>query len=134
MLIIENEKTFNIEGIEAVTVQQFARLTHRSENTIRRLISTGNQYRKLQVLYVMGKPLVPVRELQTFPFTVQGREQRDAFHLELDKEENVLKITESEGYCSSEDYVFCDFICKGCKHYRSLHGVSIKDKAVQTSK
>lgn len=119
MIIIENERTTNIEGIEAVTLQQFARLTHRSVTTIRRWIYTGNQYRRLQVLHVMGKPLIPISELKNFPFTLQGRDQRCAFHLILDKD-NELQLVEAEGYCVSDKYLFCDNLCHTCKFYKRL--------------
>ena len=135
MIVIENERTTNIEGIEAVTIQQFARLTHRSVTTIRRLIDSGNQYRRLQVLHVMGKPLIPISELKNYPFTLQGRDQRQAFHLSLNPKTNELELVDAEGYCVSDEYLFCDNLCHTCKYYKRIKDdrISLEDDTVRTS-
>lgn len=132
MLSIESVHTVSIEGVECVTLQEFARLTHRSVTTIRRLIDSGNQYRCMQVIRAMGKPLVPISELKNFPFTVQGREQRGAFHLRLDTKENKLVLVEAYGYCASDEYLFCDNKCLDCKFYKRLTNdrVPVKDNTV----
>jgi len=117
---IEGEKTLQIENVEVLTVAQFATLAHRSVTTIRRMIYQGNQYRKLQTIHVMSKTLVPFSEFLNYPFTTQGRDQKGAFHLVLNKKDNCLHITKAEGYCSSDKYLYCNNECSVCPYYKEL--------------
>jgi len=120
MIEVENTKTVQIENVEVLTVAQFATLAHRSITTVHRLLYQGNQYRKLQAIHVMGKTLIPFSEFINFPFTMQGRDQRGAFHLVLGKKDNCLHIMQAGGYCSSDKYLYCDNECSVCPYYKEL--------------
>ena len=120
MLEIEGEKTVQIENVEVLTVAQFATLAHRSITTVHRMLYQGNQYRKLQSIHVIGKTLIPFSEFLNYPFTVQGRDQKNAFHLMLDNKDNRLHIVKAEGYCSSNKYLYCDNECSVCPYYKEI--------------
>ena len=68
-----------IEGNGYYTVKQFAELTHRSEQSVRLLISKGNRIRRLETNNLVGKPFIPVEELTNFPFTVSGH-NAESYH------------------------------------------------------
>lgn len=64
-----------IDGIEYYSVGQFAELTHKAAQTIFTLIIAGNRFRRLNVLRIAGKPLIPISELTEYPFTLPGKSQ-----------------------------------------------------------
>ena len=69
----------SIDGNAYYDVKQFAKLTQRSEQSVRFLISKGNRIRKLKCVYFAGKPFIPTTELTEYPFTLAGRQSR-SFH------------------------------------------------------
>lgn len=69
----ESVNKININDQLYYTVKDFAKLTNRTEQSVRLLISKGNRVRKLKVDYIAGKPLIPCEELTGFPFTTSGR-------------------------------------------------------------
>ena len=67
----------NIDGKLYYTVADFAHLIGRSENTIYRLVTKGNCFRRMLCTYeYMDKPLIPVGELTAYPFSGGGRYAR----------------------------------------------------------
>lgn len=62
-----------IDGEELFTIKAFSLATQRPIQTIRFLITYGNKYRKLNVVYKGKKPYIPYSEFLEFPFTKQGR-------------------------------------------------------------
>jgi hypothetical protein len=62
------------------TVRTFALATKRSEQNVRFLLSYGNRIRKLQVIYIAGKPMIPATELTEYPFTLPGRYSNKVYH------------------------------------------------------
>lgn len=66
-------KPIEVNGKKYYSVQQFAYLSSRSNQTIYRLIKAGNAVRKLTCEHVLGKPLIPVEELALFPFCAPGK-------------------------------------------------------------
>lgn len=73
---LNGERYFNVKG--------FAVATKRSEQSVRFLMSYGNRIRKLKVVYIMGKPLIPYSELTEFPFTMPGRNSDEVYHYNED--------------------------------------------------
>ena len=64
---------YNIDGKEYYTVKQFAAIVHKSELTIRGLMSVGNTRRKLTRVLIGTSAMIPASELTDFPFTTCGR-------------------------------------------------------------
>lgn len=75
---LNGERYFNVKG--------FAIATKRSEQSVRFLMSYGNRIRKLKVVYIMGKPLIPYSELTEYPFTMPGRNSVEVYHYTEDGE------------------------------------------------
>lgn len=75
---LNGERYFNVKG--------FAVATKRSEQSVRFLMSYGNRIRKLKVVYIMGKPLIPYSELTEYPFTMPGRNSAEVYHYTEDGE------------------------------------------------
>ncbi len=73
MLIKHNKK-------EYYTVKEFAKLVHKSEPTIRRLVKYGNKIRKLKTVHFVDRLLIDSEELKNFPFTVSGRNNNETYH------------------------------------------------------
>ena len=66
--------TLKIEPIKVgkfdyFTVSQMAALTNRSDQTIYNLILQGNAVRKMDSIKIAGRTLIPISELEEFPFT-----------------------------------------------------------------
>ena len=59
-----------------VTVNQMASLTNRSGQMIYNLIKKGNSIRKMQSIKIGSSLLIPLKELESFPFTLPGKNQR----------------------------------------------------------
>ena len=76
------DPTISIDGEAYYTVSEFANMTHRTEQSVRRLIAYGNRVRKLRVLNVVGRLLVPAAELTEFPFTTSGA-RLDVYHYDV---------------------------------------------------
>lgn len=108
-----------INNQQYLTVSDFAKVINRSEPTVRRLMSTGNRFRKLKYMHLAGKPFILASEIFKYPFTLSGRNFNDVFnYIEDDKER--LVITRAEGYCTSDSAV-CDNDCKNCMFYKELN-------------
>jgi hypothetical protein len=69
-----------IDGECYFTVKNFALATNRSQQNIRFLMTYGNRIRKLVIIRIAEKPLIPFSELLEFPFTVAGRNTTTVFH------------------------------------------------------
>tara|TARA_R100001530_G_scaffold47110_2_gene35397 strand:+ start:489 stop:761 length:273 start_codon:yes stop_codon:yes gene_type:complete len=65
-------KPININGAKFWTVNQFAFLTNRSDQSVYSLISKGNTIRKLKSFKFANRVLIPYKELTDFPFTPIG--------------------------------------------------------------
>jgi len=78
------DMTEEINGERYFSVRTFAEATKRSEQSVRFLMSYGNRIRKLTVVYVMDKPLIPYSELTEFPFTLPGRNNEEVYHYDED--------------------------------------------------
>ena len=62
-----------IDGEDYFTIKEFARLTHRTEQSVRLLISHGNRIRKLEARHVSKTVLIPLSELTEYIFTSSGK-------------------------------------------------------------
>lgn len=74
------DMTEELNGERYFTVKGFAMATNRSEQSVRFLMSYGNRIRKLKVVYMATKPLIPYTELTEFPFTLPGRNSDEVYH------------------------------------------------------
>ncbi len=74
------EQLSKINGEYYFTVKQFAEVTNRSQQSVRFLMAYGNRIRKLKVVYIASKPLIPYSELTEFPFTLPGRNSIEIYH------------------------------------------------------
>lgn len=74
------DMTEKLNGECYFTVKGFAMATNRSEQSVRFLMSYGNRIRKLKVVYMATKPLIPYTELTEFPFTLPGRNSDEVYH------------------------------------------------------
>ena len=72
-----------INSTEYYSVTDFARLTNKSEQTIRRYIIKGNKIRTLDAIKIRQSILIPITELTEFPFTVCGR-SNEVYHYNND--------------------------------------------------
>lgn len=63
----------SICGKDCITIGQFAKLTKKSESSIRQLIIRGNMLRKIETITAGNKPFIPVKELFEYPFVMNGR-------------------------------------------------------------
>ena len=69
-----------VDGELYFTIGAFALLTNRSAQTVRRYLKNGNRIRKLKMIRVVDRPLIPVAELTEYPFTVSGRNSTEIYH------------------------------------------------------
>lgn len=74
--------TFKIGEYEYIHIQDFADITGRSKQAIRRLIEDGNSMRRMKSLRDKSRLLIPLLELAGFPFVKQGKQMsgRDIYH------------------------------------------------------
>lgn len=95
MNIIKEINPIEINGEEYYTVAQFSDITRKSEQSIYILIRKGNSIRKLDAIYIDGKPLIKKSELTHFPFTGPGRKSiRDVYF--YDEHGNVIQSVNEE--------------------------------------
>jgi len=69
----------SINNVDYYSVKDFAELTNKSEQTIRRYIIKGNKMRKLNAIKIAETVLIPISELTEFPFTICGR-SNEVYH------------------------------------------------------
>lgn len=69
-----------LNGVEYITIQQFAAITNRSIASIRQLISHGNRIRRLMCNYFGSLPIIPYSEVFEYPFTLAGRNNPSVYH------------------------------------------------------
>lgn len=80
---IGKEQTTKIEGKEYWTIAQFARMTKRTNASIRHLISQGNRVRKLKALKVIDRLFIEDKEIFDYPFCIRGRKTKEnELHIE----------------------------------------------------
>ena len=61
-----------LNGIQHITVEEFAKRTHRKQETIRKLIRKGNCWRRITALKHHGYYLIPESEVYQYPFVEPG--------------------------------------------------------------
>ncbi len=61
-----------IDNKKYLTVNQMSAMTNKSTQTIYTLINKGNSIRKIKVLKLVDRLLIPYTELTEFPFTYCG--------------------------------------------------------------
>jgi hypothetical protein len=101
-MVICGESTINIEGQDYFTVDQFSKLTNKSQQTIRVLILKGNRIRKLSSITIGGKPFIISTELFNFPFVTTGRPSPLGISVErfiLGKDGHLKVIEENFNQC-----------------------------------
>jgi len=76
--------TILINNEEFYTVKQFAEITNRSQQTIRRYINIGNKIRKLEAIKIGNTLLIPAIELIDYPFTISGNNNNKVYHFTSD--------------------------------------------------
>jgi len=64
-----------INDKEYVTVNQMAAITNRSGQTVYNLVKRGNSIRKMKSIKIGMSLLIPLSELEEFPFTLPGKNQ-----------------------------------------------------------
>ena len=74
------DMTIEVNGARYFAVKDYAWATRRSPQNVRFLMSYGNRIRKLKVVYLAGKPMIPWAELTAYPFTVPGRNSQEVYH------------------------------------------------------
>ena len=124
------ELAVEINNKKYLTVRDFARVISRSEPTVRRLMSSGNRFRKLKYIHLAGKPFILASEVFNYPFTLSGRNFDDVFNY-IEDEKGQLLIARATGYCSS-DTATCDDDCKNCIFYKELRS-EVQDDTLSTS-
>lgn len=72
--------TFEHNGERYFSVKHFSWATRRSEVNTRHLMYRGNRVRRLKIVYINGKPMIPYTEMLEFPFTMPGRNSREVYH------------------------------------------------------
>lgn len=70
-------KPIEIGNKKFFTVNQFATLTNRSDQSVYLLIKKGNTIRRLKAIKVANRLLIPTDELNNFPFTPIGAGAKD---------------------------------------------------------
>lgn len=73
-----------VNGEMYFTVKWFARVTMRSEQNVRYLMARGNRIRRLKVVRIFDKPMIPYSEMLEFPFTTPGRGSKVIYHYDED--------------------------------------------------
>ena len=76
------------------SVKKFAKLTNRSEQTIRLLINHGNIIRKLKAVKPNREWLVPISEYGEFPFVEPGYAGRNYHQYNIDGSLRLGKVGE----------------------------------------
>jgi hypothetical protein len=75
------ERAQEVGGELFLDVKDFALVTNKSEQTVRGYIKNGNRVRKLKVMRIVGKPMIPFSELTEFPFTTSGKStEEEVYH------------------------------------------------------
>lgn len=72
-MTLEGHEAVSIEGQLYWTVRQFAELTGKTTETIYSLARKGNRVRLLKSKLFCSRRLIPVTELEDFPFVICGR-------------------------------------------------------------
>ena len=70
-------KKIPINDIDYITVNNMARITNKSDQTIYTLVHKGNSIRKMKSIKISEKVLIPYTEVVDFPFTVAGKNARE---------------------------------------------------------
>ncbi len=91
-------ETANVNGVEVLTISQFARVTQKSNDVVRQLLCTGNRFRKLKATYVDGRTFIPVSELFDFPFSLPGRNRAILYRYRIVKGEVKSYIQRIDEY------------------------------------
>ncbi len=114
------DKIYVIDGVECLTINDFAKLVCRSRSTITSWMMHGNRYRKLKILRDVNKrPFIPLNELFDFPVSVAGRNFDTVYTMQL-VDDNVV-FRRASSYCSAVFVVKCDRKCNSnCKYYREI--------------
>ena len=81
---------YRIDGSEYFSVKQFAVLTNRTYQSVMYLMKNGNRVRRLRVVRIADRPLIPAAELVEFPFTSPGG-RVEVYH--YDKNGNAIYET-----------------------------------------
>jgi len=70
------KKTQVINGVECYSVQVFAEIVNRSDQTIRKMILYGNRLNKMGTVKIGRSVFIPKTELTSFKFTLPGTDSR----------------------------------------------------------
>ena len=90
--------------LEVVHIAEIAQETGRSVQSLRYLIETGNQVRKLKRIYDRSRIMIPKTEIEGYPFITQGSgNAKSIYHYRLENGKYV-KYTCTE----------CTFGTEGC--------------------
>lgn len=93
-------KVYTIENIPMLHIAEFANITHRSIQSTRVLIERGNSIRKLKAFRDRSRLMIPVAELDGYPFTAQGSavHAKEVFHYYKDGDNYYKKLCEQCSY------------------------------------
>jgi len=69
-------RKISVDGVEYYKVSTFAKLTKRSEQSVRLLVNSGNRLRKLKHIKIARSLLIPATELTDYPFCLVGISRR----------------------------------------------------------
>ena len=89
-----------VNGVDCLTIGQFAKLVDKNNDVVRRLVYNGNRYRKLNTVKVGNLQFIPVSEIKNFPFTFPGRKRDLEYRYDIEKDGSVnmhLKVVQMVG-------------------------------------
>ena len=94
-------KVYTIEDIQMIHISEFCRLEGRSIQSARYLIEKGNSIRKLKAFRDRSRLMIPILEIEGYPYTNRGY---------LSSENEVYH------YSKNKDGLYERFLCKECSY------------------
>ena len=80
------------EGEPYITVQEFSYRTRRQASQIYELVNKGNRYGKLRSRKFTGRVMIPLSEVESFPFTAADKYRIMLAKKLLSLEERVVDL------------------------------------------
>ena len=86
-------KIYTMHNIEMIHIAEFAEITHRSIQSTRHLIESGNKVRKMKFFRDRSRLMIPVSEIYGYPLIHPGYTdlQRNIYHYAPDENNDLVK-------------------------------------------
>lgn len=98
--------TYIIQGIPMIHISSFAYALNRSVTSTRRLVEKGNNIRKLKAFRDRSRIMIPLAELEGFPFLESGpNNKRNIYHYVPIKAEGA-----------KDAYTYKKVLCEKCTY------------------